>query len=162
MVPSTAPAPSITLPAPSSSTARATSPRPVAPPTTAPVPTSTAAPTIPASASPAAGDANPSDCGGQPTVTVDRQQWQCTFDDEFNSTTLDTSKWAVEQTAGGGYHSGIEYDEDSLRNVSVSRNICLTQALGIGTNEFIPGTTPLPATTSVDWVRVWGVPASGN
>jgi beta-glucanase (GH16 family) len=34
--------------------------------------------------------------------------------------------------------------------------ICLTQALGIGTNQFMPGATPLPATTSVDWVRVWG------
>lgn len=35
--------------------------------------------------------------------------------------------------------------------------ICLTQALGIGMNLFIPGSTPLPATTSVDWVRVWGI-----
>ncbi len=33
--------------------------------------------------------------------------------------------------------------------------IALTQALGIGTNEFDPGTTPLPATTEVDYVRVW-------
>ena len=39
--------------------------------------------------------------------------------------------------------------------------ICLTQALGIRTNLFVPGVTPLPATTSVDWVRVWGMPASG-
>jgi beta-glucanase (GH16 family) len=33
--------------------------------------------------------------------------------------------------------------------------IALTQALGIGTNAFVPGTTPLPATTQVDWVRAW-------
>ncbi|MEO6886704.1 MAG: glycoside hydrolase family 16 protein [Jatrophihabitantaceae bacterium] len=33
--------------------------------------------------------------------------------------------------------------------------IALTQALGIGKNAFIPGTTPLPATTSIDYVRVW-------
>ncbi|HEX3794091.1 MAG TPA: glycoside hydrolase family 16 protein [Acidimicrobiales bacterium] len=33
--------------------------------------------------------------------------------------------------------------------------ISLTQALGIGTNAFDPGTTPLPATTHIDWVRVW-------
>jgi beta-glucanase (GH16 family) len=33
--------------------------------------------------------------------------------------------------------------------------IALTQALGIGTNAFNPATTPLPATTSVDYVRVW-------
>ncbi|HEY1237552.1 MAG TPA: glycoside hydrolase family 16 protein [Solirubrobacterales bacterium] len=33
--------------------------------------------------------------------------------------------------------------------------IALTQALGIGNNEFDPATTPLPATTSVDYVHVW-------
>ncbi|UTI64276.1 glycoside hydrolase family 16 protein [Paraconexibacter antarcticus] len=33
--------------------------------------------------------------------------------------------------------------------------IALTQALGIGTNAFDPATTPLPATTSIDYVRVW-------
>jgi len=31
----------------------------------------------------------------------------------------------------------------------------LTQALGIGSNAFTPGVTPLPATTSIDYVRVW-------
>jgi hypothetical protein len=30
----------------------------------------------------------------------------------------------------------------------------LTEALGIQTNAFT-SSTPLPATTSVDWVRVW-------
>jgi beta-glucanase (GH16 family) len=33
--------------------------------------------------------------------------------------------------------------------------VALTQALGINTNAFQPGTTPLPATTQIDWVRVW-------
>jgi beta-glucanase (GH16 family) len=33
--------------------------------------------------------------------------------------------------------------------------IALTQALGIGQNAFNPYTTPLPATTSIDYVRVW-------
>jgi beta-glucanase (GH16 family) len=33
--------------------------------------------------------------------------------------------------------------------------IALTQALGVGTNEFDPETTPLPATTEVDYVRAW-------
>jgi beta-glucanase (GH16 family) len=33
--------------------------------------------------------------------------------------------------------------------------IALTQALGVSTNSFVPGTTPLPATTQIDWVRVW-------
>jgi beta-glucanase (GH16 family) len=33
--------------------------------------------------------------------------------------------------------------------------IALTQALGVNTNAFNPYTTPLPATTSIDYVRVW-------
>jgi beta-glucanase (GH16 family) len=33
--------------------------------------------------------------------------------------------------------------------------MALTQALGIGTNAFVDGTTPLPATTEVDYVRIW-------
>jgi beta-glucanase (GH16 family) len=33
--------------------------------------------------------------------------------------------------------------------------IALTQALGVGTNSFVPGITPLPATTQVDYVHVW-------
>jgi beta-glucanase (GH16 family) len=33
--------------------------------------------------------------------------------------------------------------------------VALTQALGMGKNAFDPATTPLPATTQVDWVRVW-------
>lgn len=286
------------------------------PPTT----TSTAAPAAPAVPAP-----SDSECGGQPTVDVTDQTWPCSFDEEFNGTTLDTSKWVVQQTADGGYHSGLECFEDSPDNVSVSGGtlhltveesassflcpgeppyatqytsgmvstyqhftqtdglfevrakisgattqglqssfwlypaqptygawpasgeidiaelfseyptlaipfvhydnsasdpaatndhcvigdpsqfhtyavqwtpqsltflydgqsclvdhwtsasplidpapfnepfyICLTQALGIGTNDFMPGSTPLPATTSVDWVRAWGVPSSSG
>jgi beta-glucanase (GH16 family) len=33
--------------------------------------------------------------------------------------------------------------------------IALTQALGVASNEFDPATTPLPATTVVDYVRAW-------
>ncbi|HWB66505.1 MAG TPA: glycoside hydrolase family 16 protein [Mycobacteriales bacterium] len=33
--------------------------------------------------------------------------------------------------------------------------LTLTQALGVNTNAFDPATTPLPATTQVDYVRVW-------
>jgi beta-glucanase (GH16 family) len=33
--------------------------------------------------------------------------------------------------------------------------LALTQAMGQFTNEFEPGKTPLPATTSIDWMRVW-------
>lgn len=34
-------------------------------------------------------------------------------------------------------------------------HVVLTQALGVGTNAFNPATTPLPATTMIDYVRVW-------
>lgn len=33
--------------------------------------------------------------------------------------------------------------------------LALTQALGVGANAFVATSTPLPATTQVDWVRVW-------
>jgi beta-glucanase (GH16 family) len=33
--------------------------------------------------------------------------------------------------------------------------LILTQTLGIGTNAFDPASTPLPASTQVDWVRAW-------
>jgi beta-glucanase (GH16 family) len=33
--------------------------------------------------------------------------------------------------------------------------LALTQGLGIGNNAFVAGVTPLPATTTVDYVRVW-------
>jgi beta-glucanase (GH16 family) len=33
--------------------------------------------------------------------------------------------------------------------------VALTQALGVASNQFDPDSTPLPATTTVDYVRVW-------
>ena len=33
--------------------------------------------------------------------------------------------------------------------------IALTQAVGVAGNAFDPNTTPLPGTTTIDWVRVW-------
>ena len=33
--------------------------------------------------------------------------------------------------------------------------VALTSALGIGGNAYDPDTTPLPATTRIDWVRAW-------
>lgn len=33
--------------------------------------------------------------------------------------------------------------------------LALTQALGVGSNAYVDGSTPLPATTEVDYVRIW-------
>jgi beta-glucanase (GH16 family) len=61
----------------------------------------------------------------------------------INGNTCMTDDYA----ADGGLSSHAPFDKPFF--------VILTQALGIGTNAFQPGTTPLPATTSIDYVRVW-------
>jgi beta-glucanase (GH16 family) len=61
-----------------------------------------------------------SDCGGVTQYKSDGTPWVCTFDDEFDGSTLDPSKWMVVTTAGSGYVSGSECYENSPNNVSVS------------------------------------------
>jgi beta-glucanase (GH16 family) len=47
--------------------------------------------------------------------------WTCTFDDEFNGTTLDTSNWVPQVTASSGYTSGdTACFTNSPNNISVS------------------------------------------
>ena len=46
--------------------------------------------------------------------------WRCTFADEFNGSTLDTTKWMVQRTALSGFHSGAECFVNLPQNVSVS------------------------------------------
>jgi beta-glucanase (GH16 family) len=61
-----------------------------------------------------------SDCGGVTIYKSDGSPWTCTFDDEFDGTTLNRNLWTVEVTAQNGYHSGTECFVDSPNNVSVS------------------------------------------
>lgn len=56
---------------------------------------------------------------GKETEAGDRD-WRCTFVDEFDGATLDTSKWLVQNTADSGYHSGNECFVGPGKNVSVS------------------------------------------
>ncbi|MDT4919616.1 MAG: hypothetical protein QOI15_518 [Pseudonocardiales bacterium] len=44
----------------------------------------------------------------------------CTFDDEFDGTSLDRNRWLVQETAFSGYHTGKECNMDDPSNVSVS------------------------------------------
>jgi beta-glucanase (GH16 family) len=60
------------------------------------------------------------DCGGQPMFKSDGTKWTCTFDDEFDGTTLNSKDWTPVTTATSGYHSGVECDVNSPNNVSVS------------------------------------------
>jgi beta-glucanase (GH16 family) len=84
--------------------------------TTEPPTTTTTSTTQPSNS----GDGNGSNCGGTPMYKVDGTEWQCTFDDEFSGTTLDTSKWVVQQTATSGYTAGPDCYVDSPNNISVS------------------------------------------
>jgi beta-glucanase (GH16 family) len=49
----------------------------------------------------------PSDANCQNTQPLSMQgAWSCTFDDEFNGTSLDTTKWTPQLTANSGYTTG--------------------------------------------------------
>jgi beta-glucanase (GH16 family) len=79
-----------------------------------------------ASAAPPPGKGNPHQGGSGPTcggTTITKStggSWTCTFDDEFNGTSLDTSMWAPVVTAVNGYHSGAECFVNSANNISES------------------------------------------
>ena len=62
-------------------------------------------------------------CGGTTVLKPDGTAWQCTFDDEFSGTALDTTNWATQVTASSGYHSGAECFVNSPNNVSVANGV---------------------------------------
>ena len=49
--------------------------------------------------------------------------WQCTFDDQFDGSTLDRSRWVPQETATSGFHSGPECLVDDRDNVSVGNGV---------------------------------------
>lgn len=125
-----------------SPTPTTSSPTPT-PTTTSPAPTDTStsplpSPTDTSSSSPAPTDSNASpsptptpsptdsttaparpDCGAT-VLKRSGSPWVCTFDDEFDGTSVDRSKWLVQTTAASGFHSGAECFVDSPDNVAVS------------------------------------------
>jgi beta-glucanase (GH16 family) len=87
----------------------------VAPTTTTVAPTTTtAAPTTTTTAPPSSGTT----CA--PMAKADGSTWQCTFDDEFNGSSLNTGNWVVQTTAASGFHSGAECFVNTPNNVSVA------------------------------------------
>jgi beta-glucanase (GH16 family) len=64
-----------------------------------------------------------SDCGGVTLTKANGTPWVCTFDDEFDGTTLNTNNWLVQQTSASGYSSGNECYVNSPDNVSVSGGV---------------------------------------
>lgn len=60
-------------------------------------------------------------CGGTTLAKAGGGTWQCTFDDEFDGTALDGTKWIAQQTANSGYANGpTACYVDSPNNISVS------------------------------------------
>ncbi len=117
-----------------------TTPTPTPPPTTAPPTTTTVPPTTTTTAA-APIAAAVADCGGAaPDVSLDwsGQPWTCSFDDEFDGTSLNASKWFVQQTANSGYHSGNECFVDSPNNVSVSGGV-LSLTARVESSAFLCG-----------------------
>jgi beta-glucanase (GH16 family) len=62
-------------------------------------------------------------CGGEVVVKPDGSQWQCTFDDEFDGTALNTALWNTQVTSASAYHSGAECFVNSPNNVSVGAGV---------------------------------------
>jgi beta-glucanase (GH16 family) len=87
-------------------------------PTTVPPPSVGITPTTAVAATSGASGSLAPDCAGtSPEVAG---TWTCSFDEEFNSDTLNRNEWLVQTTADSGYVAGDDCYEDSPENVSVS------------------------------------------
>jgi beta-glucanase (GH16 family) len=70
-------------------------------------PTPTPTPTTPTPAPTPTQTQSAGTCGGEQLTKPDGSPWVCSFDDEFNGTTLDTSKWTVQVTSNSDYTTGV-------------------------------------------------------
>jgi beta-glucanase (GH16 family) len=91
------------------------------PTTTRPPTADTTLPAAPTTTSTTAGAPLAPNCAG--TTPDVAGTWTCTFDDEFNSDTLNRSEWLVQQTSNSGFRAGNDCYMDSPQNVSVSGGI---------------------------------------
>ena len=115
------PTKSTTSPAPSPTTTTVI-PTPTTSTTTAsPSPTTTTPTPSPTSSTPPPPDSGA--CGGEVVTKADGTPWTCTFDDEFNGTSLDTSMWSPVTTATSGFHSGQECFVNTPNNLSVGDGV---------------------------------------
>lgn len=73
-----------------------------------------------ASAQPASSTYPLSDCSSVPLKKPDGSLYKCTFDEEFNGTALDITKWSPLTAAKAGIGQGQDCFVDSPNNISVS------------------------------------------
>ncbi len=59
-------------------------------------------------------------CGSTTIYKSPGKAWRCTFSDDFAGTTLNRSRWTVQETATSGYQNGGDCFVDSPGNVSVA------------------------------------------
>jgi beta-glucanase (GH16 family) len=59
----------------------------------------------------------------RPAAYIDTHTWVPTFDEEFNGTSLDTTKWKAQVTASSAFHNGPECYVNSPNNISVANGV---------------------------------------
>ena len=102
------------------STTSSSSPRAVSATAGPSAPPAVAAASAPATSAPA--DAAP--CAGTaPPVGAPAGSWHCTFDDEFNGTTLDSSKWSPMLTYASAYRTGPLFHQVCYVNTPDTINV---------------------------------------
>lgn len=83
-----------------------------------------------ASATTAATEAT--DACGTVLTKADGTSWTCSFVDNFDARSLDTSKWMIQQTVLTGFRTGRTCYTGSAKNVLVKRGVLLLMALDEG------------------------------
>ncbi len=89
--------------------------------------------------------------GSDPDVTA----YDCTIDQNtFNTYGVDWTPTSI-TILYNGRTCVVDHPTTGSAPFNEPFFVALTQALGVGTNAFSASSTPLPATTLVDWVRAW-------
>ncbi|MCW2752415.1 MAG: hypothetical protein JWR83_3525 [Aeromicrobium sp.] len=60
---------------------------------------------------------------GTTLYKADGSKWKCTFADEFNTQSLDATKWVPQETKGSGFGTGSACFLNSANNVSVANGV---------------------------------------
>ena len=124
--------------------------------TTLPASTTTSSPVTSTTTTTDHPTASSGGCGGtSPPIAPPSGTWACTFGDEFNGTSLDTSKWQPVLTSTSGYESGpllspVCYVDNpstisesggylNLSVVAVSPSVQCNQPIGLSSNNSYEG-----------------------